>query len=266
MSFKAKVKLLVPPVVLGLLRRIRRRGIAFTGNYVSWEAASAHATGYSSEEILRRVLAATRKVAAGEAVYERDSVLFDEVEYSWPLLASLLQVAVECGSLRVIDFGGSLGSTWRQNRRYLGRLSIQLAWHVVEQENFVSAGRAEFTDHVLRFEHTIEEASKGGVDAILFCGSLCYVSDALHYIREAAKTEARYLILDRFPVTAGNRDRICVQRVTEPIYPATYPIRFFAEQRLMQYWLSDWQLIERWDCGLQVDTDSRFCGFFMEKR
>ncbi len=61
---------------------------------------------------------ATRKVVAGEAVYERDSVVFDHLEYAWPLLACLLQIAAERRSLRVIDFGGSLGSSWRQNRRF----------------------------------------------------------------------------------------------------------------------------------------------------
>ena len=42
----------------------------------------------------------------GEAVYERDSVLFDEIQYSWGLLAGLQKAALENdGKLCVLDFG-----------------------------------------------------------------------------------------------------------------------------------------------------------------
>jgi putative methyltransferase (TIGR04325 family) len=118
--------------------------ISFTGDFESRQAARANATGYEADEILSRVVNATRKVVSGEAVYERDSVLFDDIEYWWPLLASLLQTALQRNSLPGIDCDGSLGSTVRQNRRYLERLDVQIAWRVVEQSHFVAAGRREF--------------------------------------------------------------------------------------------------------------------------
>jgi putative methyltransferase (TIGR04325 family) len=70
-------------------------------------------TGYDSEIILEKTRDALLKVKNGEAAYERDSVLFDEIQYAWPLLTSLMWVAAQAkGILNVLDFGGSLGTTY----------------------------------------------------------------------------------------------------------------------------------------------------------
>jgi putative methyltransferase (TIGR04325 family) len=259
------IKPLVPPVLTSLARRWARPGLEFKGSFDSWEAASAHASGYDVREITERLVSATRKVVAGEAAYERDTVVFDHIEYSWPLLASLLQVAAERGSLRIVDFGGSLGSSWRQNKRYLQRLRVPLAWHVVEQAHLVELGRAEFSDEVLRFHHGIPQAAQGGADAVLFLSSLCYVREPAHFLREAAATPAQFIIIDRLPTIAGRQDRISVQYVSEPIYPASYPIRLFARDSLLSGLLKQWRLIESWDCDLQPDPVARYRGYFLER-
>lgn len=265
-SVRAMLKPLVPPLLVDMLRKVRGSVLTFKGDYPSWEQASADAAGYDADEILNRVTAATRRVVRGEAVYERDSVVFDEIEYSWPLLAALLQVAAERGSLRVADFGGSLGSTWRQNRRFFDRLTLPVAWRVVEQPGFVEIGRAEFTTPALSFHATLREAGEGGVDAVLFASSLCYVSDPAQYLTQAAATGAPFLLIDRLPIIPGSTDRISVQTVTEPIYNASYPIRLFAEQTFLSRWLGQWRLIERWQCDLQPDPNAQYHGFFLEQR
>ena len=264
MSIKEALRPLVPPIVLGALRGMRRSAVTFGGDYSSWSEASAAATGYDSEEILARVAAATRSVVSGEATYERDSAVFDHIEYSWPVLACLLRVAVEMQSLRVVDFGGSLGSSWRQNRRFLDGLDIPLKWRVVEQEQFVSLGREEFTTDVLGFDRTITEAANAGADVVLFSSSLCYVDDPTRFLREAASA-APYMIIDRLPVVPGSRERIALQSVSEPIYNATYPVRIFARAQLETGLLRGWRQIETWDCALQPDANSRCVGFFLVK-
>jgi putative methyltransferase (TIGR04325 family) len=265
-TFKSRLRPFVPPIVVDIARRVSPRAVRFSGNYDTWDAASSDAGGYDSEEILRRVASATRKVEAGEATFERDSVVFDHVEYSWPLLASLLQVALEQGSLRVIDFGGALGSTWRQNRRFLERLPVPVTWHVVEQEHFVALGRKEFSTDVLHFDNTIAEAAGEGADVVLFSSSLCYVGDPARFLHEAKLAGAPFLIIDRLPLVQGGKDRIALQSVGEPIYTASYPVRMFAEENLLEGLLSGWRLIETWDSDLQPDTASRCRGFFLEKR
>ena len=44
------------------------------------------------------------KVKKGEAVYERDSMIFDQIEYSWPVLFGLMWAAAQnSGYLKVLD-------------------------------------------------------------------------------------------------------------------------------------------------------------------
>ena len=69
----------------------------------------------------------------GEAVYERDSVIFDHIEYSFPVLCGLLRAAVEDdGKLNVLDFGGSLGSSYYQKKGFLA-VCKHLRWSIIEQ-------------------------------------------------------------------------------------------------------------------------------------
>ena len=135
----------IPPIAGELLKHFTMR-CGYFGNYSCWYKACQDSTGYDSNVILNKVRDALLKVKNGDAVYERDSVLFDEVQYSWPLMAGLLWIA-SCGNncLNLIDFGGSLGSSYFQNRKFLGHL-CEFYWNVVEQEKFVKCGRELFED------------------------------------------------------------------------------------------------------------------------
>lgn len=260
------IKALLPPIVPALWGKLRKPEIGFTGDYASWEAALTDSTGYDAGQILARVATATRRVVAGEAVFERDSVLFDQIEYSWPMLASLLHVALRRRSLRVADFGGSLGSTWRQNSRYLSSTGVPTTWNIVEQENFVALGKAEFADKQLNFYRTIHEACADGVDVVLFSSSLCYVADPTSFLQQARAVGAPYLIIDRLPMVPGQDDRVVLQTVTEPIYPASYPVRLFAQETFAERYLDGWRVIEKWLCDLQPDSESQCYGFYLERQ
>ena len=90
-------------------------------------------------------------VKRGEAVFERDSVIFDKVQYAWPVTAGLMWVAARNGGrLSVLDFGGSLGSSYFQNREFLAYLP-NVRWSVIEQAHFVKAGRKHIQDERLVF-------------------------------------------------------------------------------------------------------------------
>ena len=89
---------------------------SFEGSYSTWQEADALCNGYDNMEILEKILSATLKVKNGEAVYERDSVIFDQIEYSWPVLTGLMCAAAQnSGCLKVLDFGCSLGSSNLEN-------------------------------------------------------------------------------------------------------------------------------------------------------
>src|SRR3990167_5203275 len=125
-------KKLIPPIILEILKKPSKYG--YFGNYKTWQEALNNSIGYDSTAILEKVKNSLIKVKNGEAVYERDSVLFNKIEYSWPVLAGLLWAASQSGNkLTVLDFGGSLGSSYFQNRNFLEH--VNLKWYIVEQEN-----------------------------------------------------------------------------------------------------------------------------------
>lgn len=205
---------------------------AFEGDYPSWSAAELEAGGYDVPAILERVRNAALKVKRGEAVFERDSVCFYHEEYRWPPLACLLRVAAENGGkLRVLDFGGSLGSFYFQHRKHFASLR-EVRWAVVEQPHFVACGKAEFSDDVLEFFETIEECqAQVDVDVIFVSSVLQYLPNPYDWLGRFAQTHIPYLLLDRTPFIERDCDRLTVQRVPPEIYPASYPAWFFSRSR-----------------------------------
>ena len=102
MTSKACLKLFVPPLLVQGYRFLRgRKGnsvvYGLSGDYHSWDEAVRASTGYDSEIILEKTKEALLKVKNGQAVYERDSVVFDETQYAWSLCAGLLWIAAQSG-------------------------------------------------------------------------------------------------------------------------------------------------------------------------
>jgi len=197
----------------------------WSGDFTSWQVASQGSQGYSSDEILEKVKNSVLKVKHGEAVYERDSVLFKKIEYSWPLLASLMWVAAKNNSsLKVLDFGGSLGSSYFQNRKFLDELRY-VEWNVVEQESFVATGRDCIEDQTLQFFYSIDEciSKKGKPDILILACTLPYIEKPYELISELMNYNIPHIIIDNTPFNSINKNRICQQKVPSYIYEATLP-------------------------------------------
>jgi len=246
-ALKRYLRSWLPPRLQELCRR-RGGRVVFTGNFPSWQAAAAAAaSGYDDAVILERVAAATREVVAGRAVFERDSRLFREPEPNYPLIAALALAAGGDG-LRVLDFGGALGSAYFQNRSWLRELGA-LEWTVVEQPHFVACGQREFTTDELRFAFSIGEAlAAGRPDAVLLSGVLQYLPDPWAVLEELAASGCRYLVLDRTPLRLGETgDRIAVQRTPAALYGGSYPVRFPGEAHLHDALAEKFRLVDGFD-------------------
>src|SRR5947209_3996214 len=260
------IKQITPPVIFTFLIKVFFRNRITYTKYANWEEAQKGSTGYDEDNVIEKVRHSAKLVFDGNAVYERDSVIFDRIEYSWPLLASLLFAAANSQSLRVIDFGGALETTFQQNRKFLNRLKIPCEWRIVEQPRFVKIGKEEFTNESLSFYSTIEEAIKDGVDVVLFGGSICYVPDPYKYLESALESKSPNIIFDRTPITNGSHDTFAVQNVPPAIYEASYPIRNFAYDNLMRPFAQHYDLVEEWVCDLQADAETTAMGFLFNRK
>jgi len=233
---------MTPSLPRRLARAVRRRlqrppvplaPIEFTGDYTSWDDAKRDSDGYESSVILDRTTAALLKVKRGDAVYERDSVVLDRPEYPFPVISGLLRAAAaDGGRLSVIDFGGSLGSTYFQCKRLLAGLQ-RVEWLVVEQAGHVARGRQLFEDNGLRFFVSAEECvQRHRPNALLLSGVLQCLPDPYGTLRSLLALNIPHLIIDRTAFYRANRDRLTVQAVPEWIYPASYPSWFLSESKL----------------------------------
>lgn len=228
-----------------------RNSDIWKGDYASWQVASISSGGYDADDILEKCHSAVMKVKLGEAAYERDSVLFDNVQYSWGLLAGLqLSAARNAGRLSVMDFGGSLGSTYFQNRAFLERLNFS-EWNIVEQPNFVRLGRTDFQDESLHFYESITDCvSERKPNVAVISGSLQYLPEPHALLGEIIRHDFDVVILDRTPFIVGDRDLLTVQKVPASIYCASYPSWFFSRSALESHFDDKYELVARtpWWC------------------
>lgn len=234
----------LPPALFRLLRRMHRGGgITFEGPFATWDEAVRMSSGYDSEQILDKVLAATLKVKIGEAAYERDSVLFDDIHYSWPVAAGLMWAAAQDGGrLSVLDFGGSLGSSYFQNRQFFEGLK-DVRWSIVEQTHFVKAGKQYIQDERLRFYETIDECVKAEKpNVVLLSSVLQYLEKPYEILERLICTEARLIVVDRTAFWSKNSAGIVIQSVPPKIYPASYPMHIFSELGFLARMRRKWSL------------------------
>ena len=233
----------IPPLFLKMYLNMTAK-YGFFANYLNWEEAKKVSTGYDSDLILNKVRDSLLKIKTHEAVYERDSILFDKIEYSWPLLAGLMWIAAnEDGKLNLIDFGGSLGSSYFQNRFFLQTLK-EVKWNIVEQKHFVECGKKYFEDDKLKFYESIEECLRTQKpSAMILSGVIQYIEKPYELIDYIINKNFKYLILDRTTFNKRNNDKLVVQKINPAIFNASYPCWFLNKNRFIQMFSNKYLLI-----------------------
>lgn len=266
-KIKPILKAFIPPIILNIYKNIRvDNRYGFFGNYSSWEAAQQDSIGYNSDIILDKVRDSLLKVKTGEAIYERDSVLFDKIQYSFPVLAGLLRIVSTNGNkLSVLDFGGSLGSHYYQNKQFLSSLD-SLKWSVVEQENFVKCGKQLFKDEHLKFYFDTETCWRyEQPDVILISNVLQYLHDPHNFLKNLVKYRAKHIIFDKTPFIKSSHDQITIQKVPPAIYDASYPAWFFNKDKFLEHFEHDYKLVaEFYNPEITVNIPCKFKGFIFE--
>jgi putative methyltransferase (TIGR04325 family) len=243
---KNLLKTFLPQAVINKLKQIiSPPQICYRGDFADWKEARQACGGYDTDNIIKKVHDAAIKVKNGEVAYERDSMTFDRLEHDEPLAEILLQAAEENnGVLKVLDFGGSLGSLYFQHRDLFTGLR-EVIWCVVEQDKFVKYGKADFEDEHLKFRYTTEAACEEFDFNVLLLGSvLPYIEKPYELITSLKQLPVDYMVITRTPVFIDDGgDRLTVQKVPEVIYDASYPAWFFPENKLMRAFEPEFNLM-----------------------
>ena len=214
------------------------------GDYSSWEKVLDKTGGYDEQVILERTKHALLKVKNGEAAYERDSVTFDKKEYPYALIAFLqLSASLKKRPLQVLDFGGSLGTTYYQVKEFLNP-DVCTSWNIVEQAHYVSCGKANFADDLLSFYSSIDEClAEKEIDFVLLSSSVQYLAKPHVFLKELADYNFPFLLFDRTAFNNSPNDRLTLQVVPPSIYPASYPSWFFHEEFFLSHFSQHYKVV-----------------------
>jgi putative methyltransferase (TIGR04325 family) len=203
------------------------------GNYNSWDIAAKKCNGYDSDEIIERCFNSLLKVKNGNAIYERDSVLFDKKEFSTGLLASLFITGLtNDNQISVLDFGGSFGTSFFQNIEFSTYFK-KFEWSIVEQNKMFTLGKEFFENEKLIFFDTIDEVFRQRKpNLFLISSSLQYISNPTDILNQINLSKTRFVVFDRIPFSESE-NFITIQTVPPSIYDASYPCWIFNYEWLL---------------------------------
>jgi putative methyltransferase (TIGR04325 family) len=222
--------------------------------------------GYEQSNILEVTLASTLKVKNGEAIFEIDSYIFDDIQYSFGTLTSLLKVAIENkNSLKVLDFGGAFGAHYFQNKEFLKPIKIK-KWTVVEQEHYIKVGKEKIADGILDFAYKIDDINDANV--LISIGVLQSFKEPYEWLQKFVDKSVPYMIFDRTAFSLENRDRLTLQKVPPEIYDASCPAWFLNERRLFDIIQEKYQLVAAFDDHIDIvkEIPSAYKGFLFKLR
>ncbi|MBE2213393.1 MAG: methyltransferase, TIGR04325 family [Opitutaceae bacterium] len=271
---KRSARDLIPPLIQRHLayciHRWRGDATIFTGDFPDWASAAKSVEGYAENGVLEKTRAAVRTARSNPDVFERDSCLLDKPDYAFPSLAFILWKALQAGGrLDVVDFGGSLGSTFFQIRPFL-RAIPEVRWAVVEQPHFVECGRRDFSGDGLSFHNSISEALTEVRPELLFVSCVLQYLPAPHdVVQEMIGKGFRHILLDRTAFVPGHRDRLTVQHNPSSVQSASYPAWFFNEDRLLKHFATDYDMVASFDGAdkvLLAAGSPYYRGYFLARR
>ncbi|EKD55812.1 MAG: hypothetical protein ACD_59C00032G0007 [uncultured bacterium] len=263
---KKIIKEFMPPIILKLLKKISGREYGFYGDFQTWEDASRFSAGYDSDAILDKVKDSLLKVRDGKAACERDSVLFDRIEYSWPLLAGLMMAALENNNkLSVLDFGGSLGSTFFQNRKFLNCVS-KVNWNIVEQKKIVEYGKKYFANESLDFFFNIDECFRQvpDINVIVLSSVIQYIEKPYELLNNLVERNVKCVIVDRTPLLKTSKDRIVIQKIPSEIFGGCLPAWLLNEDNFVGAFSERYDLLEEFEAFDKMNIDCEFKGFIFK--
>lgn len=245
-----------------------KKMLAFSGNYSTWEEARKQCSGYDSKEIFDKVKKAAIDVRDGKACFERDGYLFYEKHTNFPILSILLSIYMESSNLKVLDFGGSLGSMYFQHKDVLQQIGENFKWTVVEQEHFVRFGKQELCDNFINFEYYMKDVKD--CNCIIFGSVLQYIENYIDILIEALEKDCEHIVVDKTPVSTA--EWISIEQVHEPIYEASYPMRVINKDKLTKlFFEKGYYLVENWipEYGTEFRVGNKRCffeSFYFRKR
>ena len=218
--------------------------VSYKGNYDCWEEAIADSKGYQDSKILNKATQSFEKILAGEHKCERDTFLYDEFQYSLPLLLGLNFLQKKVAKIRLLDFGGSFASSYFRNLDIVEQFDLN--WIVIEQTKLVKRARmltGEFEQLLFLEEKDLENLiSKKAFDIIIFGSCLQFLENPEVVVKGLLHETLQTVVIEQTPIKQSGATKLTVQHVGKPLYESSYPAWHLSEEDLFSWFEDDFQL------------------------
>tara|TARA_B100000686_G_C16766508_1_gene962181 strand:- start:188 stop:1003 length:816 start_codon:yes stop_codon:yes gene_type:complete len=257
-------------IIIKIIYRLGLGPISFIGPYESWQKALDEVKGYQDKELQEYLYNQALKVREGKAVYERDGVLFDQIQRSWPLSLSIVMASriLHKDNINILDYGGSYGTTAKENEIIESALGIKLNWQIIENEYLVSQAKKSFTTDRIRFFYDLEEITKQSLitDIVLFGSCIQYIEHPYKLIDQInTNISPSFFLFDRTSFSDNGKENIYKQ-IVKIKYKASYPVHALCEGDFLQFFRDNkYNNIFSWDCDKIPESNQYFRGFFFKK-
>lgn len=249
--------------------KARKSPIKYEYGFKNWADAKAASIGYSEDSILQKVSDQTVLMVESNSGWVRDGFYFEEVQVNFEILSFLSLQSTRMQPLRVVDFGGGLGTTFFQNRNILNKFDIKVCWNIIEQPNFVAEGKL-ILDSIpnLHFFESLSEASITSSDLVIFSSVLEYIEDSYHFLEEIMRLESKPsgILIDRSPIDLVDSGKYVVQNVDHSIHQARLPLRILGQDKIVEILSSDYELLTDWVSSTQPDPKSLARGLYFRRK
>ena len=212
--------------------------VSYVGPFHSWSEALNASTGYNDPKITKKAITALNKILSGDKLCEKDTISFDEYQYSLPLILGINYILKSVkGKVVVLDYGGSFASSFFRNFDILREFDIH--WIVVEQENIVQIAKKKLSNYKELEFITDSDLKKRKVtfqyDILLFGSSLQFLESPELEISKLIHEGVKSLIFEQTPFVVSGSRQLTVQQIKEPIYDSSYPAWHFEESEFMTW-------------------------------
>lgn len=264
--FKKIIKFYLPNFFIRNFNSIFKRNIRIVGSFDNWHKAILSSGTYNNKEIFINSKKSFLRVINKEVNFERDSVTFDTEKLNKPLISLLEKIRKnkKKNFLNILDFGGSFGSTYFQNKKILYD-KTKYQWDIIEQKKIIDFANKTIKIENLNFYKSLDHYIKNiKPDVVLFSSVLHYLEFPFKIIEKLFKKKIEYFIILKTPFTK-NDNQIRIQVNPRYIYKANYPIRIFNEKLFKNFFKIQKYKVQKLNWDIQIIDDIKFKSFIFKK-
>lgn len=220
-----------------LTHSVNKDCVTYIGPFNSWKKALNASSGYNDPSITKKSNAALDMILSGTKTCEKDGILFDNFQYSLPLILGINYIQKSVSQITVLDYGGSFASSYFRNLDILRELDIR--WIVVEQASIIQIAKQKLSRYrELEFISDNDFREKRSIlnyNVLLLGSSLQFFENPKAEITKLIHEGPKALVIEQTPFVLSGTRQLTVQQVREPIYDSSYPAWHFEEKEFMDW-------------------------------